>query len=1020
VKTHIRGHFNRLPPATADAGADSLVALFDADLASRRFRVCHCGALLAFSHASTHFAACARRRAFAADGTIPAAQLPTDESPGVLPSLAEVLRLRCPVAEHIPTRIRIPVASVAASLHSEAAVSNSGPAFTRLMLFPKAVLRLEKGMGFLQPDVVRDRLALWEAGPQGISRLWAEAKTASNRAGRRPRGGGNGPRIPRGQRSPNPSRAEAMARQGAYRKALQACLSRGMAEDTPETFETLQKLHPPAASAFAGDIPESSLSLSSDAVRDAILSFAPGTACGASGWRAEHFRVLMLADSSARFIDALTSLVKLFASGKAAQSLRPHLGGATLLALNKKDGGVRPIAIGEVHRRLTSKVTLAALSSNAKKALGRAQFGAGSPSGTERVAHLMRRLVNAHRNDPDFVVLKVDIENAFNSLSRPALLRAAVKHAPEIAGWIEWLYGSPTMLSYGEKLVTSASGVQQGDPLGPYLFSLAIAPVLAELDAKGLLGNFWYLDDGVIAGPAAKVDDAYNLLSRRFADIGLRVKVSKCEYVTFRANDSCPYPGMKHLEGNFPILGTPIGSDEYVTSYCEEKILAKARDVCAAMKRIDDPQVRYVILRQCMAFGPLVPCMRTVPPRQLAPTARAYDALVRKAFSDILGPAPSPLSDRAWEQASLGLKAGGLGLRQTSAHLASAFSAACHSSASHDKWDLASDAAYKEAVSQWQSQCPGVALLSDMSQKQLSLTVDNASYWKLYRSIPDTEKRERGRLRAVSGPDAGAFFNAMPCKALHLALPPAHFRIVVRWWLGMPLYPTTHNCPRCGVKCDLQGYHSLTCRHGGDLGVRHNALRNVVLLAASSAALCPRAEQCILPGSQARPADLLYTSDSVTTVCDFAVTHPLQEAYLSQLLNPKGSVSHAAESYATAHKTKSTGDAVEAEGYKFAPCVVDAFGNWCAAGREVLHDVAQALHFRDGRPTAYHMKLLIQRCAVVLALSSARALLGRIDHSQVPQDGLPDDFDPSEEAPLPAAFRNKNLAAGEGDRPGVT
>jgi hypothetical protein len=156
-------------------------------------------------------------------------------------------------------------------------------------------------------------------------------------------------------------------------------------------------------------------------------------------------------------------------------------------------------------------------------------------------------------------------------------------------------------------------------------------------------------------------------------------------------------------------------------------------------------------------------------------------------------------------------------------------------------------------------------------------------------------------------------------------------------------------------------------------------------------------------------------------VCDFAVTHPLREDVVEALINPrlKAPASYAADTYAKLKDDKYKRD-VEAAGYRFAPCVVDTFGNWGTSGREILHSVAQATHFRDGRPTAYHMKLLVQKCAVVLAWSNAQALLGRADHSLVVPDGLPRDFIFSEDAPLPAAFIPNNSAADEDLREAVT
>ena len=54
-------------------------------------------------------------------------------------------------------------------------------------------------------------------------------------------------------------------------------------------------------------------------------------------------------------LSSISSLVSLLCSGSAPPEVTPHLCGATLLAHCKKDGGVRPIAVGEVLRRLVSK-----------------------------------------------------------------------------------------------------------------------------------------------------------------------------------------------------------------------------------------------------------------------------------------------------------------------------------------------------------------------------------------------------------------------------------------------------------------------------------------------------------------------------------------------------------------------------------------------------------------------------------------------------------------------------------------
>lgn len=60
-------------------------------------------------------------------------------------------------------------------------------------------------------------------------------------------------------------------------------------------------------------------------------------------------------DRAARATKSLLEVVSLLGAGRAPKAVVPHLCGSTLLAIKKKDGGHRPIAVGEVLRRLTSK-----------------------------------------------------------------------------------------------------------------------------------------------------------------------------------------------------------------------------------------------------------------------------------------------------------------------------------------------------------------------------------------------------------------------------------------------------------------------------------------------------------------------------------------------------------------------------------------------------------------------------------------------------------------------------------------
>ena len=91
-------------------------------------------------------------------------------------------------------------------------------------------------------------------------------------------------------------------------------------------------------------------------VQKAILSFPTGSAGGPDGLRQQHVRDIMLCqESGAEFLRTLTDFVNLVIAGRCPADVAPVFFSGRLLALNKKTGGIRPIAIGLTLRRLASK-----------------------------------------------------------------------------------------------------------------------------------------------------------------------------------------------------------------------------------------------------------------------------------------------------------------------------------------------------------------------------------------------------------------------------------------------------------------------------------------------------------------------------------------------------------------------------------------------------------------------------------------------------------------------------------------
>ena len=66
-------------------------------------------------------------------------------------------------------------------------------------------------------------------------------------------------------------------------------------------------------------------------------------------------------------------------------------------------------------------------------------------------------------------------------VSRDAVLQECAKHFLDLLPWVPWCYCSHPFLWHIMGQLTSQSGVQQGDPLGPFLFSLVLHKVAGAI-----------------------------------------------------------------------------------------------------------------------------------------------------------------------------------------------------------------------------------------------------------------------------------------------------------------------------------------------------------------------------------------------------------------------------------------------------------------------------------------------------------------------------------------------------------
>ena len=110
------------------------------------------------------------------------------------------------------------------------------------------------------------------------------------------------------------------------------------------------------------------------------------------------------------------------------------LAGGSLIALNKNKEGfapdIRPIAVGEILRRLVGKCMCTLLKVKAADFFQPLQFGVACRAGAEKITHGLRICLEEHWLDEDFVAFKVDMKNAFNVVSRQAVVEECATFFP--------------------------------------------------------------------------------------------------------------------------------------------------------------------------------------------------------------------------------------------------------------------------------------------------------------------------------------------------------------------------------------------------------------------------------------------------------------------------------------------------------------------------------------------------------------------------------------------------------------
>ena len=460
-----------------------------------------------------------------------------------------------------------------------------------------------------------------------------------------------------------------------------------------------------------------------DDVLKAIRSFDKGASGGPDGLIPQHLCDMceqFLGEPALKLVEALVSFLNIIVyPGKVPKEFCDTFYGANLIALSKEDGGVRPIAVGFTLRRLAAKIVMHANKDFCTAEFSPHQLGVGTPNGAEIAVHAVR----SYLQDPSSqgkVLVKIDFKNAFNCIRRDVILNLVKIKMPKIYNYVHQCYDHITNLRFGSEILDSSEGVQQGDPLGPFLFSLGIQEIVSSMESEL---NVWYLDDGTLGGDTNTVFNDLQKIKDATNTHGLEINPGKCELFiispdpnqnvtsativheinemnvtnvtkvlggaagqsqssmerTVTSSSSCKilsrniqdenvtnvinrfddlFKGIKILnKSELSLLGAPI-FPEAINTILNPK-LENLKLMASRLNEIDNHEALF-LLRHCFAMPKLTYFLRTSPCFLEQDTLEKFDKIIKDTLVNILN---ISLPDTAYKQATLPIAKGGLGLR---------------------------------------------------------------------------------------------------------------------------------------------------------------------------------------------------------------------------------------------------------------------------------------------------------------------------------------------------------------------
>ena len=433
----------------------------------------------------------------------------------------------------------------------------------------------------------------------------------------------------------------------------------------------------------------------------------------------------------------------------------------------------------------------------------------------------------------------------------------------------------------------------------------------------------------------------------------------------------CEAPGLRVVScSQATLLGSPIGSAVCVDNSIKSKV--EVLRLMGERLGILTSHDALLLLRHSFAIPKILFVLCTAP-CFLSDSLEDFDGLLRCLLSYILN--IDLALETTWLQATLPVRAGGIGIRRAvqlapSAYLASA--AGCSELIhqilpSHLLETL--DPNIESALSIWSQghANPPPPAPSSSHQRVWDAPKIEATFNLIFDCA--SNQQASARLRAVAVAESGAWLHALPISSLGLRMDDESI-IAVGLRLGVPLcWP--HLCVSCGADVDELGTHGLSCRFSKGRHSRHAAVNDTIKRSLEAAKVPCHLEPTGLYRSDGKRPDgatLVPWKRGKVLVWDATCPDTLAPSHSSLAIREAGAVAADAE-----HRKQQKYAHLDGSLF-FVPVAVETLGVFGVEAWALFRDIARRITTVTQDPLSH--QYLVQRVAVAVQRGNAAAVWG--------------------------------------------